>query len=296
MLELDNDGARTMQIGIIVRGHMIVGGGADTIAFGTGIELREVNIGVDVTNAALEAMEIDNLAPICWSNVGGVCFGPNATLGTGNRLLINFAGGGAVTTAGLAEGLWGYAAQVTNANNPVPNPLSTLEYGGNFLVSAIGKANNETTVALAHVIGFDSRTAAPFESFQFGNSDGITESTTAKKMLIYASNGIHLYGDTAGTDPTGANSSLGTVTIFQGGSEAQLGLSNAALTQNVTLAVSGAGVLTVLGNGSGSSNGGIIVGAETINSFAGTGSRPVCVTSTGVLEVGSLSAGLVTCP
>jgi hypothetical protein len=34
----------------------------------------------------------------------------------------------------------------------------------------------------------------------------------------------------------------------------------------------------------------------TLASLAGTGSRPVCATSAGLLEAGSLSAGLVTCP
>lgn len=33
-----------------------------------------------------------------------------------------------------------------------------------------------------------------------------------------------------------------------------------------------------------------------VNAMAGTGSRPACLTSTGQLEAGSLSAGLVTCP
>lgn len=35
---------------------------------------------------------------------------------------------------------------------------------------------------------------------------------------------------------------------------------------------------------------------ESLSSLVGTGSRPVCVTSAGVLEAGSLTAGLVTCP
>lgn len=297
LINTDNQGGRTLQTAIILASHMQTGGGADTVAYSTGVEIDNAAVGITMDSRTSVAMNISNpTAPVCWVNTGGVCFGPNATLGAGNRLLINFAGGGAVTTAGLSEGLWGYAAFATNGNNPINNPLSTLEYGGNFMVSAIGHANNETTVALAHTIGFDSRTPAPFEKFMFANTDGIAESSTAQKMLIYSTNGLQLYGDTAGTDPTGSNSSLGTVTIFQGGSEAELGLTNAALTQNVTLTVSGAGVLTVLGNGSGSSNGGIIVGAETVNSFTGVGSRPVCVTSTGVLEVGSLSAGLVTCP
>jgi hypothetical protein len=37
-------------------------------------------------------------------------------------------------------------------------------------------------------------------------------------------------------------------------------------------------------------------GNVIVSNLAGSGSRPVCITSTGILEAGSLSSGLVTCP
>lgn len=254
LINTDNQGGRTLQTGIILASHMqaLAGGGADTVAYSAGIEIDNAAVGINMDSRTSVAMNISNpTAPMCWVNTGGVCFGPNSTLGAGNRLLINFAGGGTVTTAGLSEGLWGYAANATNANNPIVNPLSTLEYGGNFIVSAISHANNETTLALAHTIGFDSRTTAPWQAFRFGNSDGIAMSTTAAKMLIFSTNGIHMYGDTGGADPTGANASIATVSVFQGVSEPEMGWENAALTQNVTWTVIAPGDVTLGGNGNG---------------------------------------------
>jgi hypothetical protein len=57
----------------------------------------------------------------------------------------------------------------------------------------------------------------------------------------------------------------------------------------------GASVATLVAiiNGSGNTS---VAGSMQVGNLVGSGSRPVCVTSAGVLEAGTLAAGLVTCP
>ena len=104
---------------------------------------------------------------------------------------------------------------------------------------------------------------------------------------------LYDYNDTTAANDNnsafGYNSGRGLVT----------GVNNTILGANVTGLASALSNSVILATGDGTIRadfGKTAAAAWSMAFLAGTGSRPVCVTSAGTLEPGSLSAGLVTCP
>jgi hypothetical protein len=92
-MAVSNTGARTFETGITLTGHMMQGGGADTVGWGTGIYLASCSIGLMVGDAKVEAIRLgsvysgassDNAGKIHWMGTdimpntpnGGLTFHP----------------------------------------------------------------------------------------------------------------------------------------------------------------------------------------------------------------------------
>lgn len=268
-IDLLNRGAREFQIGLCIQcsQQMQVGGGADTVAFGVGVDVDNAATGFSSgANTPVGLLVGYSFGLICWHTATSDCVAPNAT--TGGMMLTMQGGAMAPGTQGALY-MWG---AYPGFANPIQNSETALAFGGSILAQGTG---NQTGFATAAEIGFDPGFPGPYEVFRFAKGTGpagdfVGEDIAGYPSLVVTSSmDMQLWGSTFGTQPSGPGTGIGTVTIFQGAgnpTEPALGMVNSAGTQNVTFKIAAAGALTVGGNGSGASNGSITVGKMTAGS------------------------------
>ena len=98
---------------------------------------------------------------------------------------------------------------------------------------------------------------------------------------------------------TGSGSDFNSAFGYNTGRGIVTGVNNTILGANVAGLAAGLSDVVILATGEGTIRadfGKTTAAAWSMAFLAGTGSRPVCVTSAGTLEAGSLAGGLVTCP
>jgi hypothetical protein len=246
-----NTGARTWNTGLSIGSRMQIGGGADTLAWLTGISISGAATGLAL-NTTTGILQTNPAGAICWTSLSGNCISPDAAIGGGMMLTMT---NGSPTTTGNEGSLWAYARHSSNSLNPLNNTIATEEFGGNFLV----RPNNvQTTTATAATIGFDPTTGfqGPWTGFVTTDGDGVFDHNTYPRLEFLSQQGMMFYGDTgSGLSQTLPGAPIATATFVQGGSEAELGIENNALTNQVTFLASAPGVVQLGGNETGGGGG-----------------------------------------
>ena len=176
-----------------------------------------------------------------------------------------FGGAGNLTMTGSANTANGYEA------------LSSNTTGGSNTASGYGALHYNTTGG--------SNTASGYEALYYN--------TTGDANTASGYDALYDYNDTTAANDN--NSAFG----YNTGRGLVTGINNTILGANVTGLSSALSNSIILATGDGTIRadfGKTAASVWTIAFLAGAGSRPVCVTSAGTLEAGSLSVGLTTCP
>ena len=202
---------------------------------------------------------------------GCVYISGGITLSNGQRTAFQCDVNGKLLTTGGGGG--GAVSSVSNSDGTLTISPTT---GAVVASLALGHAN-----AWAAVQTFNSNIVANARiiAATFNNAADTSE-------IDLFSSQIYLYANSSTVDAT-----LTHANGFALGSALQLGFSastGAVAALDTYFTRVSAGVMAT--------NGAFTATNYTASALAGTGSRPICVTSTGAFEAGSLSAGLVTCP
>ena len=194
-------------------------------------------------------------------------------------------------------------AQVCTASSV--NVLS----GGSYLYNSLPIADAQTALNNYFFGGAGnltmtggSNTANGYRAL-FYNTTGGSNTASGYEALYYNTTGdantasgydaLYDYNDTTAANDN--NSAFG----YNTGRGLVTGINNTILGANVTGLSSALSNSIILATGDGTIRadfGKTAASVWTIAFLAGAGSRPVCVTSAGTLEAGSLSVGLTTCP
>jgi len=202
---------------------------------------------------------------------------------------------------------------MTGSNNTASgnHALYSNTTGGNNTASGFDALVFNTTGSNNTASGFEAlysnttgggNTASGNDVLEFNTTGGnntasgsgaLYNNTTGGNNTASGFDALYDYNDaTAASDNNSAfgyNTGRGLVT----------GVNNTILGANVTGLTSALSNAIILATGDGTIRadfGKTAASAWTMAFLVGTGSRPVCVTSAGTLEAGSLSVGLVTCP
>ena len=210
-----------------------------------------------------------------------------------------FGGAGNLTMTGGANTASGYQALVSNTT------------GGSNTANGYGALYYNTTGGANTASGYDalflnttgsSNTANGYGALLYNTTGGsntangygaLLSNTTGSSNTASGADALFDYNDTTAANDN--NSAFG----YNTGRGLVTGINNTILGANVTGLSSALSNSIILATGDGTIRadfGKTAASVWTIAFLAGAGSRPVCVTSAGTLEAGSLSVGLTTCP
>ncbi len=246
------------------------------------------SIGLQIVPDVLPATDGANTLPVTMT-----CASPSVVTWTANGLSNNYGvvlGGSPCT--GFAAGTTYYVVNATtntfelsatvggsaiNGTGSTSAVTALASWPGTFgLVISPSAHGHETWVGT--LIASDSIVAAGHAHYDRGGSVASNAPLDWTNVQGYWQNGLDLSGAAFSTY---AAIKIGKYDNIVGGG--YVGTATNASTSPSTGALVTAGGLGV-------------AGGAYIGGLVGTGSRPVCVTSTGGLEAGTLSAGSVTCP
>ena len=186
-------------------------------------------------------------------------------------------------TLGAYSSAFGFGAMLSNTTG-----YTNAAFGSLAL-------HNNTIGAGLVAVGYNALLSNIDQYYQTAVGDAALEfSTGAGNTALGAYSGVGFIGES-----TDAQSTVDTEMVFIGGGAGRDPAVPTAtpLTNGIAIgyeAKVGASNTVVFGNSSITKN--VLFGSLVVGGLAGSGSRPVCVTSAGTLEAGSLSVGLTTCP